>query len=248
MYPEAEALLDAIFDHPADDTPRLVYADWLQEHGQESCARFIRLQCAAAREKLGSDEANRLWEEIGRVWNRLAEEWWLTRGDWLVHGWNQVSLDAVHFDRGFLRPSVSLPDDQFLYYLRDEACWPLVALPGCSLLLTSAPVWDALASLRQLRRLEHLRVSVAVHDEVERRNEVPHAIADFLSSPDLCNLKVLDLSEVRLTRAVADVLLSAPTLASVEQLHVLEPSRRNHDMVDALRRLEGRFQHVFRYG
>src|SRR5438094_4748150 len=46
---DADALLDAIFDNPDDDTPRLVYADWLQEHGQANYAEFIRLQCAAAR-------------------------------------------------------------------------------------------------------------------------------------------------------------------------------------------------------
>ena len=46
MHPEADAFLDAIFDNPDDDTPRLVYADWLQEHGQENYAQFIRLQCA----------------------------------------------------------------------------------------------------------------------------------------------------------------------------------------------------------
>jgi uncharacterized protein (TIGR02996 family) len=42
MHPEADAFLDAIFDHPDDDTPRLVYADWLQEGGYEDYAQFIR--------------------------------------------------------------------------------------------------------------------------------------------------------------------------------------------------------------
>src|SRR5579883_3220124 len=84
MHPEADALLDAIFNHPDDDTPRLVYADWLQEHGYEDYAQFIRLQCAAAHEELWSDEANRLWVEIGRVWNRLDREWMpATRDQWL---------------------------------------------------------------------------------------------------------------------------------------------------------------------
>src|SRR5262245_50202513 len=31
---DADLFLDAIFDNPEDDTPRLVYADWLEEHGQ----------------------------------------------------------------------------------------------------------------------------------------------------------------------------------------------------------------------
>ena len=46
---DEEGLLAAIRDNPDDDTPRLAYADWLQEHGQDDRAEFIRLQCAAAR-------------------------------------------------------------------------------------------------------------------------------------------------------------------------------------------------------
>jgi uncharacterized protein (TIGR02996 family) len=29
-----EAFIEAIAESPNDDTPRLVYADWLDEHGQ----------------------------------------------------------------------------------------------------------------------------------------------------------------------------------------------------------------------
>ena len=49
MHPEADALLDAIFDAPDDDTPRLVYADWLQEHGHEDYAQFIQLRLVQRR-------------------------------------------------------------------------------------------------------------------------------------------------------------------------------------------------------
>jgi uncharacterized protein (TIGR02996 family) len=42
-----EALFRAVCANPADDTPRLVYADWLQENGQAERAEFIRLQCEA---------------------------------------------------------------------------------------------------------------------------------------------------------------------------------------------------------
>jgi uncharacterized protein (TIGR02996 family) len=41
---DGDALLKAIIAHPAEDTPRLVYADWLQEQGQEVRAEFIRVQ------------------------------------------------------------------------------------------------------------------------------------------------------------------------------------------------------------
>jgi len=37
-----EALLAAIAAAPLDDAPRLVYADWLQDHGEETKAEYVR--------------------------------------------------------------------------------------------------------------------------------------------------------------------------------------------------------------
>lgn len=47
--PEGAALLRAILMHLAEDTPRLMYADWLQEHGDEGRAALIRVQVELAR-------------------------------------------------------------------------------------------------------------------------------------------------------------------------------------------------------
>ncbi len=47
-----QAFLQAIIETPADDTPRLVYADWLEERGQPGDAEraeFIRVQCELAK-------------------------------------------------------------------------------------------------------------------------------------------------------------------------------------------------------
>jgi uncharacterized protein (TIGR02996 family) len=44
-----EALLQDVRETPDDDIPRLIYADWLDDHGQPERAEFIRLQCCAAR-------------------------------------------------------------------------------------------------------------------------------------------------------------------------------------------------------
>jgi uncharacterized protein (TIGR02996 family) len=41
---DAAALLAAIRAAPDDDAPRLIYADWLDEHGQPERAEFIRVQ------------------------------------------------------------------------------------------------------------------------------------------------------------------------------------------------------------
>ena len=39
---ERAAFVSAILDNPADDTVRLVFADWLDEHGEPERAEFIR--------------------------------------------------------------------------------------------------------------------------------------------------------------------------------------------------------------
>jgi uncharacterized protein (TIGR02996 family) len=44
-----EALLGAVIERPDDDGPRLVYADWLEEHDEPARAEFIRVQCSLAR-------------------------------------------------------------------------------------------------------------------------------------------------------------------------------------------------------
>lgn len=46
---ERDALLWAILSNPDDDIPRLVFADWLDEHDQPGHAEFIRLQIEAER-------------------------------------------------------------------------------------------------------------------------------------------------------------------------------------------------------
>lgn len=43
------AFLEAIVEQPTDDLPRLVFADWLDDHDEPERAEFIRLQCAFAR-------------------------------------------------------------------------------------------------------------------------------------------------------------------------------------------------------
>ena len=42
---ERESFLKSIYDTPADDLPRLVFADWLDERGESEWAAMIRIQC-----------------------------------------------------------------------------------------------------------------------------------------------------------------------------------------------------------
>jgi len=45
MPSDGEALFRAICEQPWEDTPRLVYADWLEENGEPERAAFIRFEC-----------------------------------------------------------------------------------------------------------------------------------------------------------------------------------------------------------
>src|SRR5262245_11162441 len=51
-----DALLRAIGEHPEEDTPRLMYADWLEENGQPERAVFVRAQVERARPGLSAAE------------------------------------------------------------------------------------------------------------------------------------------------------------------------------------------------
>jgi uncharacterized protein (TIGR02996 family) len=55
---QESTFLDDILASPEDDIPRLIYADWLEDHGQPQRAEFIRLQCQLA--TLDEDDPGRL--------------------------------------------------------------------------------------------------------------------------------------------------------------------------------------------
>jgi uncharacterized protein (TIGR02996 family) len=46
---DEDAFVHSILNNPDDDVPRLVFADWLEEHGRASHAELIRVQCELAR-------------------------------------------------------------------------------------------------------------------------------------------------------------------------------------------------------
>ena len=76
MTSSGDALFRAVCEHPAADTPRLAYADWLAENGRPERAEFIRLQCEAwAVGPIATDPhaartmASRLSKQFGEAWH-----------------------------------------------------------------------------------------------------------------------------------------------------------------------------------
>jgi uncharacterized protein (TIGR02996 family) len=64
---DQDALLAAVCDRPDDDTPRLVLADWLDDHGQPERAAFVRAQVELARTPA--------WEPFCDLCRHRRNEW-----------------------------------------------------------------------------------------------------------------------------------------------------------------------------
>lgn len=126
---DGEALLRTILERPDEDTARLVYADWLQEHGQGERAWLIRFQCDHANRYIhdGTDEFPliekraadwfHLRELTGRKYNRISHHYYAADWGWpllriapprLRGDWYELSIR-----RGFVY-EISLPSAAFV--------------------------------------------------------------------------------------------------------------------------------------
>jgi uncharacterized protein (TIGR02996 family) len=73
-----DAFIQGIRERPDDDAPRLIYADWLDEHGDPQQGEFIRVECEMARLKVpedrsGYEEECPRWQELNRRGGGLTQ-------------------------------------------------------------------------------------------------------------------------------------------------------------------------------
>jgi uncharacterized protein (TIGR02996 family) len=117
---DEKALLAAIREHPHEDTPRLVYADWLQENGQPERGEFIRVQCELARLEPDDPRSEALTHREGALWRKHAKAW--------KAGLSKL-LQVAPFHRGFPHPRRrAVTGSQFLKITSGD--------------LAQAPLWD----------------------------------------------------------------------------------------------------------
>jgi uncharacterized protein (TIGR02996 family) len=91
--------LRSIYQQPGDDAPRLVYADWLEEHG-DSRAEFLRLEVQLHRLSKGAKKRRAPLQERIRELRPKVEANWLARM-WLPRNLAQeVRLDLVRLSKG----------------------------------------------------------------------------------------------------------------------------------------------------
>jgi uncharacterized protein (TIGR02996 family) len=72
---EIDALLAGVRANPADDAPRLIVADWLEEHGQEERAEFVRVQVQLSHWIPDLVERERLQDREWQLLQRHQAEW-----------------------------------------------------------------------------------------------------------------------------------------------------------------------------
>src|SRR5947209_685613 len=104
-----KAFLGDIAQHPEDDAPRLVFADWLEEHGREARAEFIRAQCALARMDDGDERRPDLEARQAQLLPAHRKGWAGPLRHW-ARRWE--------FRRGFVE-GVTLPAEVFLLHAQE---------------------------------------------------------------------------------------------------------------------------------
>lgn len=71
---QTDAFLRAIIANPDDDAPRLIFADWLEEHGEGERSEFIRVQCEIAKGPPGLRCSEITYDSGGTIRAKL-ESW-----------------------------------------------------------------------------------------------------------------------------------------------------------------------------
>jgi uncharacterized protein (TIGR02996 family) len=206
------AFLQDIKEHPEDDTPRLVLADWLEEHGgptEAARARLIRAQCALAR--LDEDDPARapLQEQVRQLIDAHGQQW---LGPLVAR-----VLEAT-WHRGLCR--IELGADNFLD--REPGAAPFWA----DLAQTDAYAWLDGLSLSNLRhgdlaRLLALeRLSTLTSLRLVACGLGPKGAERLADCPHLAGLHELDLGDNQIGPAGAADLARSRHLTGVRALNL----------------------------
>jgi uncharacterized protein (TIGR02996 family) len=199
------ALLAAICEHPGEDTPRLAFADYLDEHAATAAdrewAQFIRDDVGATA-RPECDPARLRWERVEKP-RREAEPW--------VRASLPPELRTPPGSDGPLRRgfpwSLRLTPTQFL--AAAERFLPQVP---AGVLVFAGPdrAWGALAKSPHLARLSglHVRQAALGPDAVRQLAESPHALA----------IEWLSAGHDGLTHAALPTLLRSPLFARLTRL------------------------------
>ena len=202
---EQKQLYRAVLNHPDEDTPRLMYADWLDENGDPARAEFIRLQCrlterqsAAPVPHIDPDQqrATVLGDQMKARW--LAE---LPP----IHG-----VHWVGFRRGFPAVHVTSPTTLVRAAKRVWAAAPVEAVTIDGLQAKGAALFAASPCVRRIRHISLERYYI------RRDGEAP--LRALFHAAGLSGLRSLTVTSSYLDDAGMGVLATSPYLTNLEWL------------------------------
>jgi uncharacterized protein (TIGR02996 family) len=152
---EREALLRAVCENPDDDTPRLVFADWLQENGEDARAEFIRIQI---RLEVWGEETYESWQEWQQLCRRKLQLYFAHEAAWRVEC---LAATGCHvegeFERGF--PERIRVEDWSLFAGNAERLFQLVPIQAITFQCPKAELEATPTVRQQLSRLQWLDFS-----------------------------------------------------------------------------------------
>lgn len=187
--PENPDLLAAIVGQPDEDTPRLVYADWLQENGAEARAEFVRLHVAWDRRPPDAPPDDDLKRRLRDAWEAVEP----------YDGWTVRHPDggSFAFERGF-RATAAFAFEGDDFAARAPAAFRDTPV---RFLYTSPPTGELDIGFREIPRfLAAARglPPVTGFGTVLRHNDgLSDPWRQFLAVPQASGLRVLDLNYSR---------------------------------------------------
>src|SRR5262245_9047746 len=202
MESEDSALWRAVGADPPDDAPRLILADWLEEHGQPERAEFIRVQCQLAQADDDAPEYPALRRREQQLWLKYKSLW-------------RTSLPPrmrdFPFRRGFVHPQgIHLTARRFLQL--DEDAFADSPLWDVGLKLRGRVSLNELGGADRLRRLAGLDLDCA---EVEAGR-----LAELLAAPTLDNLRSLGIRGGPFTLDHVQAVVESPVLGRLTRLAI----------------------------
>jgi uncharacterized protein (TIGR02996 family) len=257
-----EAFIQAIREAPSDDAPRLIYADWLEEHGQADRAEFIRVQCQFARLTEDKPERSALCLRAEELLRRHWDEWvgplraivgpWRDRyGErWMGEEYSPTGLHR--FERGFV-DTLALDAENLLRHsdhlkclvpLRELRLWragrcadrlaeePLLA--GLSI-LSFNDYYDAPVTARDATALANSPYLHGLSSLYLGGNSLGDDGVEALArAPWLVSVTVLDLSDNGLSDRALHALTESPYAANLRKI-LLQNNYFSSTGIDALK-------------
>lgn len=230
--PTGEALYRAILTHPDEDTPRLAYADHIEEMGYSARAEFIRAQCRLA--------AMNPWDEGYTATDVRCRRLLAEHPEWtdavvryhpdLVRQFGSLRTRGAHgvFVRGF--PGVVGATAEWFAH-HHESLFARVPVRGVGFHLETAAERDALAGCPGLERLASLGVSMWNEERagLEMLARLRHATG----------LKRLEVYSERVHAEALEAILHAPQFAALDAFSLWSDSYDDEELQpeDVLRRL-----------